>query len=41
VNPFFLLQGVGQFWIMAACLPHLTAAVAPPPADTKPAPRKI
>jgi len=27
VNPFFLLQGAGQFWIMAACLPHLIASV--------------
>jgi O-antigen ligase len=29
VNPFFLLQGTGQFWIMAGCLPHLIASVAP------------
>jgi O-antigen ligase len=27
VNPFFLLQGTGQFWIMAGCLPHLIASV--------------
>ena len=23
VNPFFLIQGTGQFWIMTGCLPHL------------------
>jgi O-antigen ligase len=26
VNPFFLLQGTGQFWIMAGCLPHLLSS---------------
>jgi hypothetical protein len=33
VNPFFLMQGAGQFWIMAACLPHLLASVPPQPSD--------
>ena len=27
VNPFFLLQGTGQFWIMAGCLPHLLSSI--------------
>jgi len=27
VNPFFLIQGTGQFWIMAGCLPHLLETI--------------
>ena len=33
VNPFFLLQGNGQFWVMAACLPHLIASDTTKPSD--------
>ena len=37
VNPFFLMQGAGQFWIMAACLPHLLNAVPAPAPKVRPA----
>lgn len=33
VNPFFLIQGTGQFWMMTASMPHLSATAegtAPP-----------
>lgn len=31
VNPFFLIQGTGQFWIMTACLPHLSGSTETAP----------
>jgi O-antigen ligase len=37
VNPFFLMQGAGQFWIMAACLPHLLNTVPEPASKVRPA----
>jgi len=35
VNPFFLMQGAGQFWIMAACVPHLANVAPEAPAKTR------
>jgi len=41
VNPFFLMQGAGQFWLMAACLPHLLNVVPAPPSQARPPRRSV
>jgi hypothetical protein len=35
VNPFFMLAVNGHFWMMLACMPHLSSLAPAPPAQAR------